>query len=98
MTTAMDGYVVIDQKGIPRIGERGMKVTQLVLEARANRWSPDDLKVQLPSLSLAQIHAALAYYYGHQDAMDAQIQRDLREVDAMRAASPPQVTRAELEE
>jgi type II secretory pathway component PulM len=34
---------------------------------------------------LGQIHAALSYYYDHQQAFDATIEEQLREVEALRA-------------
>jgi hypothetical protein len=43
------------------------------------------LPFQYPHLSLAQIHAALSYYYDHQQAFDAEIERQLREVEALAA-------------
>jgi uncharacterized protein (DUF433 family) len=87
MTTAMDGLIAIDDRGEARIEGSRMKVKHLVLESRANGWGPRELQEQFPSLSLAQIHAALAYYHAHQIEMDAQIERDFRDVETMRQAA-----------
>jgi uncharacterized protein (DUF433 family) len=38
---------------------------------------------QHPGLSLAQIHAALTYYYDHQSEMDAEIIQQLHRVEAL---------------
>ena len=38
---------------------------------------------QHPYLSLAQIHAAMVYYYDHQGELDERIRKDLEEVDQM---------------
>ena len=46
---------------------------------------PEEMIVQYPSLNLAQVHAALAYYYDHKAEMDADIQRTLEEVDQIKA-------------
>lgn len=43
------------------------------------------MRLQYPHLSLAQIHAALAYYYDHQTELDAEIQRRRQEVNALAA-------------
>ena len=59
--------------------------------------SPAQIHASYPYLSMAQIHAALAYYYDHQTEMDAQITRENEEVRALRGASN-QPSRAELEE
>jgi uncharacterized protein (DUF433 family) len=36
------------------------------LDHLAYGWSPEEMHYQHPPLSLAQIHAALAYYFDHQ--------------------------------
>jgi hypothetical protein len=46
---------------------------------------------------MAQIHAALAYYYEHQAELDAEIERQCREVEALRAQQRKPLTRQELE-
>jgi hypothetical protein len=37
---------------------------------------------------LAQVYAALAWYYDHQPEMDAEIERQGERVEALRAATP----------
>ena len=46
---------------------------------------------------LAQIHAALAYYYDHKEQIDAEIVEGTRYADEMRAKQPNRLSRAELE-
>ncbi len=46
----------------------------------AHGWSPEEIHFQHAHLSMAQIHAALAYYYDHQREMDALIQQSLKQV------------------
>jgi hypothetical protein len=48
-----------------------------------------------PHLSLAQVYAALAYYYAHQDQLDAEIERRKRwaEEMALQARESPFVKR-----
>jgi hypothetical protein len=53
----------------------------------AHGWSPEEIHFQHPSLSMAQIHAALSFYYDHQQALDAQIADRLREVDRLASAA-----------
>lgn len=38
--------------------------------------SPDEIKTIYPDLSPAQIHAALAYYYDHRDAIESELTED----------------------
>jgi hypothetical protein len=46
---------------------------------------------------MAQIHAALAYYYEHQAEVDADIERRNRYVEELRAQQKNPFTREELE-
>ncbi|MHB2015547.1 MAG: DUF433 domain-containing protein [Candidatus Xenobia bacterium] len=86
MIEAVSGYkhIVMDEQGRALIEGTSMKVKDLVLEHLAWDWGPGELKLQHPYLSLAQIHAAFAYYYDHQAAMDDQIEQERREVEALR--------------
>ena len=47
-------------------------------------WSAKQIHEQHPDLSLAQIHAALAYYYDHQDSLDGELEADARLVERLR--------------
>lgn len=74
---------------VPHIDGTRMKVIHLVRAKRAHGWSPEEMKFQYPHLSLAQIHAALAYYYDHQEALDADIERRDQRVDRLRQETTP---------
>jgi hypothetical protein len=52
-----------------------------------NCWSPEEMHAQHPHLSLAEIHAALSYYYLHQAKFDTEIERQRKEYEAWRAAA-----------
>ena len=51
---------------------------------------------QHPDLSLAQIHAALAYYFDHQDEFDRQIEGSLREAERLAAEAKDSPLRRRL--
>jgi hypothetical protein len=51
--------------------------------------SPTEIVVTYPTISLAQVHAALAYYYDHKDEIRAAIEEEKRFVEEMKAKSPP---------
>jgi uncharacterized protein (DUF433 family) len=78
-------HIDVDQNGVARIAGKRTKVIQIVMDKLANGWSPEEIHAHYPHLSLAQIHAAFAYYYDHQAELDAQMEHDLREVEALRA-------------
>ena len=83
---APDSHIRIDDEGRAWIAGTNTKVMEVVLDHLANGWSPDEIAVQhYGRLSLAQIHAALAYYYAHRRQFDDQIRRDDEEYESLRA-------------
>lgn len=54
-----------------------IKVSELARRYEFMGQSPDDIVAELPHLTLAQVHAALAYYYDHRD----QVLAELRDED-----------------
>ncbi len=63
--------------GRPRIA--GTRITvQHVAIWHAMGWSPEEIVHQYKHLSLAQVHAALAYYFANKEAID----RDIAEEEA----------------
>jgi hypothetical protein len=59
-----------------------------VVEDLAYGWSPDEIRRQHPHLTLAEVHAAMGYYYDHQPEIDAEITAEFEDVD--RAMQTPQ--------
>ncbi len=55
-------HVVLNDQSVPIISGTTMKVVELVVEQQAYGWSPEELHLQHPYLTLGQIHSALAYY------------------------------------
>ncbi len=51
--------------------------------------TPDEIAAAFPHLTLAQIHAALAYYFDHQDEIKREIREDEAFVAAMMAKAGP---------
>jgi uncharacterized protein (DUF433 family) len=83
MATVGSSHIEIDDQGVARIAGTTTKVVEVALDYLAYGWSPDEMHNQHPYLSLAQIHAAMAYYYDHQVELDARIRKDLEELDQM---------------
>ncbi|MGO9258599.1 MAG: DUF433 domain-containing protein [Bryobacteraceae bacterium] len=79
MTAVFATQIELDERGIAWIGGTKVKVIEVLLDKMAYGWSPEEIHFQHPDLSLAQIHAALTYYYENQIRLDAQIQRGLEE-------------------
>ena len=72
-------HIVLDESQVPTIAGTTMKVIELVVEKIAHGWSPEEMKLQHPYLTLGQIHSALAYYSDHQEELDAEIGSILHE-------------------
>jgi len=74
MTTATIDHIVIDDKGRAKIKDSRHKVIQIVIDKKEHGFSPEEIQEQFPDLSLAAIHAALAYYYDHKEELDKEIE------------------------
>jgi uncharacterized protein (DUF433 family) len=83
MATALSAHIYLDERGIAWIDETNVKVVEVVLDKLAHGSSSEEIHFQYPHLSLAQIHAALAYYYDHQSEIDAVIASQLEEADSL---------------
>lgn len=97
MVAVLNSLIEIDEKGVPWITGANTKVVEVVLDKLAYGWSPEEMHRQHPHLSMAQIHAALSYYYEHQAEVDADIERRDRYVEEMRAQQPDSRLRKKLQ-
>ena len=89
-------HIRIDERAIAWIDDTNVKVIEVVLDKLAHGLSPEEIYVEhYKHLSLAQIHAAFSYYYDHKDEIEAEIERQVREVERMRseAGESPFVSR-----
>jgi uncharacterized protein (DUF433 family) len=89
-------HIEIDDQGVAWITGANTKVIEVVLDKIAYGWSPEEMHFQHPYLSLAQIHAALSYYYEHQKELDSDIARRHAEVEKMAAESADSPLRRKL--
>jgi len=86
-----------DKEGRVWIDQTNVKVIEVVLDQLAYGWSPEEIHFQHPHLSLAQIHAALAFYYDHQAEFDAEIEEDLKSAELMEAQAKDSPLRRRLQ-
>jgi uncharacterized protein (DUF433 family) len=88
MSIVSESHIRSDDRGIAWIDDTNIKVLEIALEHIAHGSSPEEIYDQHNGyLTLAQIHAALTHYYDHQSKYDAEIERQLREYDALRTGS-----------
>ncbi len=80
-------HVTIDDCGVAWIDDTNVKVIEVVAEHLAHGASPQEMHLQHPHLSIAQICAALAYYYDHRAELDARIAEEMRQYEHQRAVT-----------
>jgi len=84
--TAVDyAHVSFDEAHVPVLTGTRVKVVEIVLDYLAHGSDAEEIQRQFPTLTLGQIHSALGYYFDHQEEIDRDIARRLRNVEAMRA-------------
>jgi uncharacterized protein (DUF433 family) len=74
-------HVWLDDNGRAWIDDTNVKVIEVVLDHLAYGWSAEEMRRQHPHLSLAQLHATMAFYYDHKSEFDRQIEESLQRAD-----------------
>mgnify|MGYP001350177761 CR=1 FL=1 len=80
-------YVVRDEGicgGQPRIAGSRLKIQNIALEYGSLGWTPQQICESHPGITLAQVHAALSYYYDHREEIDLVIQEDSEFAERLR--------------
>jgi uncharacterized protein (DUF433 family) len=75
--------------GKPRIDEHRIKVEHIAICHERMGMSPDEIVSGHPTISLGQVHAALAYYYEHREEIDRDIEEGKHLAEELKANSPP---------
>ena len=86
-----NGHVVVRPGhcgGKPHIDGRRIKVQHVAVWHERLGKSPDEIAAEHPGLSLADVHAALSYYYDHREEIDADIREGEEFADRLRAGAP----------
>ena len=84
--------------GKPHIAGHRVKVQHIAVWHERMGMSPDEIVATYPTLTLAQVHAALAYYHGHRAEIDADIRADEEFVARQREQAGPSKLRQRLAE
>ncbi|MFV2067660.1 MAG: DUF433 domain-containing protein [Pirellulales bacterium] len=66
-----------------------VRVQDIYMDSEVRGKSPDEIVGSIPHLSLAQVHAALAYYFDNRQAILDEIRQDEDFVAKMRARTGP---------
>jgi len=73
--------------GKPHIAGHRIKVQHVALWHERQGKSPDEIAAEHPGLTLADVHAALTYYYDHREEIDADIRGDEEYATGLKAVS-----------
>ena len=74
--------------GKPRIAGHRIKVQDIAIWYEEMNLSPQAIVDRYPTITLSDVHAALAYYYDHKQEIRAAIQEDERLEAEMQANIP----------
>ena len=85
MNTVTYPHIEISSNGVALISGTTTKGIEIVQDHPAHHWHAEDICRQYPYLSPAQVHAALTYYYDHQQEIEEEIDRRNRRVDEIKA-------------
>ncbi len=64
------------------------RVAMIVADYLWRGWSAEEIARQYPYLTLAEIHAALTYYFDHREAIEGELADEGREVERWKMARP----------
>ena len=92
-------HIYLDAHGRARIDDTNVKVIEVAADLYGpDRLTPERMHEEYPHLSMAQIHAALSYYYDRKEEYDAEMERHLREYEEERARQMNSPIRQRLRE
>lgn len=89
-------HIRLDKSGVAWVDDTKVKVIEVILDHLAYGHSPEEIHLQHPHLSLAQVHAAFAYCYDHQRTLDAELEQRFRRTEALRKKTSETFSRRKL--
>lgn len=73
--------------GKPRIAGHRIRVQDIVIWHERMGQSADEIVTRFPQITLADVHAALTYYFDHPEEINAEIQQGRELAEQMKAQS-----------
>jgi uncharacterized protein (DUF433 family) len=83
--------------GRPRVDGHRITVEDIAIWHERMGMSPDEIVSAYPTISLADVHAALAYYYEHRERIDRAILEGNLLVEELKAKVPPSLLQQKLQ-
>ena len=80
-----------NRAGKPRAYVTGtrVRVQDIYIDAEVQGMTPDEIVAGYPQLTLAQVHAALAYYFDHREEIQGEVREDRDLAQEVKAKSGP---------
>ena len=82
--------------GRPRIDGHRITVEDIAVWHERMGMSPDEIVSACPSITLSDVHAALAYYYENRQQIDADMREGELFADEMKAKASPSLVQQKL--
>jgi hypothetical protein len=90
MPAAIEYPHIVKPPGEPARLERHprTRVAMIVSDYLNRGWSAEEIVLQYSYLTLAEVHAALAYYHDHREAIDQELFTEAAEAERARHQQP----------
>ena len=82
-------HLTVNTRGVLCIDGTRHRVIDIVADHVAHGYSAAQIVEQYPDLTLAQVHAALTYYYDHEDALNAALMASYTQAEQQRHQYQP---------
>jgi uncharacterized protein (DUF433 family) len=91
MPQKLTNHVEIDPNrcgGRPCIAGTRIRVQDIYVWHELQGQSPEEIVTDFKQLTLADVHAALAYYHDHREAIEAEVCAERAEADRLKLSHP----------
>lgn len=78
--------------GRTTIAGHRVRVLDIAIWHEHQGLTPDEIVSHIPSITLADVHAALAYYFDHRDEIQEEIRAERAEAEEFRRNNPSLLT------
>jgi uncharacterized protein (DUF433 family) len=77
--------------GKARIAGHRIRVMDIVVWHEKRAMCPDEIVAMFPGITLADVHAALAYYFDNREEIEDEFRKDEEAAEALKARFPSKV-------
>lgn len=65
-----------------------IRVMDIVVWHERRGYTPDEIVDMFPGITLADVHAAMAYYFDHREEIEADLRQEAETAESLRARFP----------